>query len=132
MVELTISIITQFILFTFLVYGVILLKLQRIKQHGTLLSLTVLIHAITVIVFMIPVFVSEWLPNTNLFDSITLLEIVHETTGIIAIASASYISIRWIRNKLNPMKCKGRLIMWFTVANWLVSLATGVYIHLVL
>jgi hypothetical protein len=30
------------------------------------------------------------------------------------------------------MKCKGRLIMWLTVANWLVSLATGVYIHLVL
>ena len=114
-----------------LALGYLRYRAGDIRGHGFLLVGATIIHYGSVLALMIPVLIDEY-PNlsANPLNIFTFANIIHATTGAVALILAAYISLRWIINKLDSKKCVGKTIMQLTILNWSISLVIGLIIHL--
>ncbi|MGD0805524.1 MAG: DUF420 domain-containing protein [Candidatus Bathyarchaeia archaeon] len=122
----TISLITQFAILALLLYGYALFRKGNLARHGQVLLAAVAIHTTAILAIMLPLFLAS--PTSYVPNLTTLMglgNITHIVSGTIAEILAVYIVIRWIRNRLNPSGCRGKLIMRATMILWLISLLTG-------
>ncbi len=122
----TISLITQIAILTLLIYGYALFRKGNIAGHGQVLSVAVAIHTAAILIIMLPLFLvspASYIPNLTTLMGIG--NISHIVSGTMAEILAVYIVYRWIRNRLKPSGCRGKLVMRITMILWLISLLTG-------
>ncbi len=131
MAELTPAVASQLLLMAILAYGYLRYRAGDRRRHGYALVAATVIHYVSVLALMIPVFVDEY-PSLAAapLDAFALANVAHAATGAVAMVLAAYISIRWIANGLNPRGCTGKTIMRVTILNWSISLIIGLIIHL--
>ena len=131
MAQITPTVITQIFLMALLALGYLRYRAGDLRSHGLILVAATVIHYASVILQMLPVFLSEYPSFTSTpLASFTLLNVAHDVTGGAAMILAAYISIRWIANGLNPKGCTGKTLMRATIITWFASLLIGLYVHL--
>src|SRR5208283_3391424 len=130
----TLSLTIQIVVLFLLIYGYLLKRQLRFRQHAIAMFSAVVLHLATVFAFMIPSFVLAIVPH---FIVPNVYEITSVVTLVMAFAGASAVSLGiWLVASWRFHDVKGcfkkKRIMLTTMAMWLVSLSFGIALYAVL
>ncbi|MBT8171377.1 hypothetical protein KJN74_00700 [Candidatus Bathyarchaeota archaeon] len=126
--NLLIQIISMIIIFVSLYFK----RKGKLKLHGTVIGIAVVIHALTFILIMGPIF-SESFTFFSTETSLILVQTtwLHAIPGAIALLLAVLLLILWIINPSNTLACfKRKRTMDATLVLWLFSLAFGIVTYI--
>ena len=127
----TTSLIIQILVFGLLIYGYVLKKKLKFRQHGLTMLSAVILHAITIFGVMVPSFVGGF-SHPGAFDFSNMLVVsalVHTVTGLIAFVLGVVLAANWrLRKDLNPCFAKKQL-MRVTIAIWMIALVLGMILY---
>lgn len=122
--NLVIQIITLAIIFVSLYFKM----KNNYKMHGTTMGIAVILHALTFILIMGPIFFE----NFGFFSTKTSFNFVqttwlHAVPGALTLILAIYLVLRWAINSSNVDGCfKRKRIMDLTIILWIFSLLFGI------
>ena len=122
--NLIIQIITVVIIFVSLYFK----NKGKLKIHGTIMGIAVVLHTLTFILVMGPIFAENFTFFSTEF-SLSLVQTtwLHAIPGAIALILAIILILLWIIDSSNTAACfKRKRIMDVTVILWLFSLAFGI------
>jgi hypothetical protein len=106
-------------------------KNRNLIIHGFLSITALALNLATVFYVMIPVFLSEVSPISNLTFLQSAVVLVHVTFGVVAITMGFVIIVFWVIHPLGELNCsKAWRLMIPTFAIWLLSLIVGVLIYI--
>jgi len=122
--NLLIQIITLLIIFLSLYYK----KKGKIKIHGSIMGIAVILHTLSFVLVMGPIFSQSF----SFFSTETSLRLVqttwlHAVPGAIALLLAIFLVAKWAIQSSNIAPCyKRKRIMDVTLVLWVFSLAFGI------
>jgi uncharacterized membrane protein YozB (DUF420 family) len=128
----TISFVVQLVVLGLLLVGVWLRTAKKFRKHGITMLAAVVLHAIMVFAWMIPVFSTLFSSpgSINLADMFTVIILVHAFTGIAATILGIWIVASW-RLQANMKTCFAKKrVMLVTITLWLIALFIGIYLYL--
>jgi uncharacterized membrane protein YozB (DUF420 family) len=128
----TISLVIQLVILGLLLGGWWLKTAKKFRQHGITMLAAVVLHAIMVFAWMIPVFSTLFSSpgSINLADMFTVIILVHAVTGIAATILGIWIVASW-RLQANMKTCFAKKrVMLVTITLWLIALVIGIYLYL--
>ena len=122
--NLFLQILTLAILFVSLYYK----NKGKPKHHGALMGVAVVLHLITFVSVMGPIFFEYFnFYSTALADTLAQVTWLHAIPGAIALVLAVFLVAAWVANSSNVAGCyKRKRIMDITLLLWLVSLLFGI------
>ena len=127
-----VNLLIQIVSFLVLLISVVYKTKGKIKIHGYLMGLAVLLHFITFVVAMGPSFsdgIDFFITSTGLIGVQAMW--IHAITGSIALILGIFLILVWIINLSNIAGCvKRKRIMDCTVILWAVSLIFGIVTYL--
>jgi uncharacterized membrane protein YozB (DUF420 family) len=129
----TVTAVIQVIVLFLLIYGYTLKAKLEYAQHGKVMASAVIIHAVTIVLVMIPSLVIITSPNYVLPEPGTLFyttSIVHVVAGAIAFALGIGLVLAW-RFKDVKGCFKRKRIMDLTISLWIIALVLGVSLYVV-
>jgi uncharacterized membrane protein YozB (DUF420 family) len=122
-----IDIIVQTIVLAIIIYGFIELKYRKkVKTHALAFAIATVINTLSVVIIMIPLFLSETGEIQD--DFLTPHSIIlstHHLLGLIVLILSIFLIARWRRNKDGQGLCGDRWLMDGTFYSWLVTQALG-------
>jgi len=128
----TISLVIQLVVLGLLFGGVWLKTMKKFRQHGITMLSAIVLHAILIFSWMIPLF-SIFLSDPgsiNLADTLVIVILVHSSTGIIAFVLGIWLAGSW-HLKADMKTCFAKKnIMRVTLALWLMALFLGIILYL--
>jgi uncharacterized membrane protein YozB (DUF420 family) len=130
----TISIVIQIIVLTMLIGGVWLKRMKKFRQHGITMFAAILLHAVTILTWMMPSFSRLFTsPGAiNLVDLLTIGLIIHALAGVIAFILGVWIVASW-RLKVDVKTCFAKKsIMRVTITLWIIALVIGIILYLII
>jgi uncharacterized membrane protein YozB (DUF420 family) len=128
----TVSLVLQIVILVLLFGSVGLKGRKKFRQHGMTMLLAVVLHTITILLVMIPSFVSGFIPyfSTNISDTVSIIAIVHGAAGILAEVLGVWI-VTSLRLRKSLQYCAPRKkLMRITLILWLIALFLGVLLYL--
>lgn len=130
----TVSLVLQFVILVLLFGSVGLKGRKKFRQHGMTMLLAVVLHTITILLVMMPSFVSGFIPyfSTNISDAVSIIAIVHGATGILAEVLGVWIVTSWRLRKSLQYCTPRKKLMRFTLILWLIALFLGILLYIVL
>lgn len=126
--NLIIQILTMVIILVSLYFK----KKGKLKHHGAIMGIAVVLHALTFFMVMGPIF-SESFTFFSTETSLTLVQTtwLHAIPGAIALLLAILLVGFWVINPSNIASCfKRKRIMDITLTLWLFSLAFGIVTYM--
>ncbi|MGD6853272.1 MAG: hypothetical protein ACQCN6_14535 [Candidatus Bathyarchaeia archaeon] len=129
----TVTAVIQVIVLFLLIYGYILKNKQKYAQHGKIMASAVIIHAVTIILVMIPSLIIITSPNYVLPEPRTLLyttSIAHAAAGAIAFVLGTWLVLAWRFKDIKGCFTRKR-IMDITISLWIVALLLGIYLYVI-
>jgi uncharacterized membrane protein YozB (DUF420 family) len=128
----TTSLVIQLVVLGLLLGGWWLKTVKKLRQHGITMLAAVVLHAVMVFAWMIPIFNSLFgsLGAINLADMFTVIILVHAFTGIASTILGIWLVASW-RLQANMKTCFAKKnVMWVTLVLWLIALVIGIYLYL--
>jgi len=128
----TISLVVQLVILGLLLGGMWLKVTKKFRQHGIIMLTAVVLHAVMVFAWMIPVFSTLFSSpgSINLADMFTVIILVHAFTGIAATVLGIWLVASW-RLQANMKTCFAKKrVMLVTITLWLIALVIGIYLYL--
>jgi uncharacterized membrane protein YozB (DUF420 family) len=123
-----INIIFQILTVVLIIVAIVYKSRKRFQTHGKLMGIAIILHLISFIIIMGPVFFRDFegfVTYTSYLEVQTMW--IHVIPGIIAIILGTTIVILWALNPNNIAACsKRKRIMDITTILWLVSLLFGI------
>jgi uncharacterized membrane protein YozB (DUF420 family) len=122
------NLLAQIITFLIIIVSLYYKRKGKIKHHGTSMTIAVILHLMTFILVMGPIFSQSF----SFFSSETTLTVVqtiwlHAIPGIITLILAIYLVAIWVIKPSNITDCyKRRKYMDLTIVLWLFSLTFGI------
>lgn len=122
------NLLTQIITIIIIILGIYFKKKGKLKHHGATLGIAVILHFLSFILVMGPIFSETF---TFFSSEIGLLLVqttwLHAVPGAIAIVLAIFLVLIWAIDPSNIAGCyKRKRIMDTTLVLWLFSLAFGI------
>lgn len=127
----TISLIFQIVVLVLLFAGVGLKGRKKFRQHGITMLTAVVLHIITILVVMIPSFISGFISpgSIDLANALVVTSLVHAFVGIAALLLGVWLVASW-RLKADMKTCFAKKsIMRVTITIWLITLFLGIFIY---
>lgn len=126
------NLLIQIVSFILIVIGIIYKVKRKLKIHGYLMTLAVILHFITFIVAMGPSFsdgIEFFTSSTDLIGVQAMW--IHAITGGIALILGIVLVLVWIVNLSNVAGCvKRKRVMDIVTIFWLLSLIFGIVTYL--
>jgi uncharacterized membrane protein YozB (DUF420 family) len=103
-------------------------KKGKIKQHGTTMSVAVVLHLLTFILVMGPIFFQNFsYYSTELGVSWVQANWIHAVPGVLVLVLALFLVLAWVIHVSDVTPCyKRKRIMDATLSLWIISLAFGI------
>ena len=127
----TLSLIVQFVVLALLFGGLWLKKTKKFRQHGITMLTAVVLHIITILVVMIPSFISGFISpgSIDLANALVVTSLVHAFVGIAALLLGVWLVASW-RLKADMKTCFAKKgIMRVTITIWLITLFLGIFMY---
>ena len=128
----TISLVIQLVVLGLLLGGWWLKAVKKFRQHGITMLAAVVLHAVMVFAWMIPMFSSLFSSpdSINLADMFTVIILVHAFTGIASTILGIWLVASW-RLQANMKTCFAKKnVMRVTIILWLIALVIGIVLYL--
>ena len=129
----TASLTFQIIVLFLLLYGYLLKRQMRFRQHGIAMFSAVILHLATVLAIMVPSFVLAIIPEfitPNVYGITSVLTLIMAVAGALAVSLGVWLVASWRFRDVRGCFKKKR-IMLTTMAMWLVSLSFGIVLYIV-
>ena len=130
----TTSLTIQIVVLFLLLYGYLLKRRLRFRQHGIAMFVAVVLHLAMVFAIMIPSFVLAIVPDfivPNVYGITSVVTLVMVVAGALAVSLGVWLVASWRFQDLKGCFKKKR-IMLTTMAMWLVSLSFGIALYTIL
>jgi len=130
----TASLTFQIIVLFLLLYGYLLKRQMRFRQHGIAMFSAVILHLATVLAIMVPSFVLAIIPEfitPNVYGITSVLTLIMAVAGALAVSLGVWLVASWRFRDVRGCFKKKR-IMLTTMAAWLVSLFFGTALYVIL
>ncbi len=127
----TTSLTIQIIVLFLLLYGYLLKRQLKFRQHGIAMSAAVVLHLVVVFAIMIPSFVLAVFPDfivPNVSGIISVVTLVHVVAGALAVSLGVWLVASWRFHDLKGCFKKKRFML-LTITVWLVSLSFGIALY---
>jgi uncharacterized membrane protein YozB (DUF420 family) len=125
----TLSLVIQLVVLVLLITAYMFKRQKNYRQHGLLMFLAVILHAVIVFLIMVPSFNAIVFTETGLSLIIIALSVIHGILGIVALALGIWIVAAWrLRTSLQHCAPK-RKIMRVTIIAWLTAIALGIILY---
>ena len=128
----TTSLTIQFIVLFLLVYGYLLKRRLKFRQHGITMAVAVVLHLAMVFVIMIPSFVFAVFPEyivRSPLELTSIIGLVHEVAGALAISLGVWLVASW-RFRRDFKGCfNKKKIMLGTMIIWVAALLFGIALY---
>jgi uncharacterized membrane protein YozB (DUF420 family) len=127
-----INLLIQIVSVILVIIGIIYKLKRKLKIHGYLMSIAVLLHLVTFIIAMGPSFFDGLEFFTNFTDLLGVQAMwIHAITGGIALIIGIFLVLVWIINLSNITGCvKRKRIMDITTILWIISFIFGMITYL--
>jgi len=128
----TTSLVIQVIVLFLLLYGYLLKRRLKFRQHGITMFAAVVLHVAMVFVIMIPSFVLAVIPHYILLTPLEIVSVVgllHGITGSLAILLGVWLVASWRFRKDFKGCFNKKKIMRGTMVVWVASLLFGVAVY---
>jgi uncharacterized membrane protein YozB (DUF420 family) len=121
----------QLMVLGLLLGGLWLKAAKRFRQHGIVMLIAVVLHAVMIFVWMMPSFNLFISPGSiNLADITTVIIFVHAFTGIVTIVLGFWLIVGWrLKEDIRTCFAKKR-VMLVTITLWLIALVFGIILYL--
>jgi uncharacterized membrane protein YozB (DUF420 family) len=127
----TLSLIVQFVVLALLFGGLWLKKTKKFRQHGIVMLTAVVLHTITILVVMMPTFISGFSSpgSIDLANALVVTTLVHAFVGIAALLLGVWLVASW-RLRADMQTCFAKKgIMRVTITIWLIALFLGIFMY---
>ena len=128
----TTSLTIQVIVLLLLLYGYLLKRRLKFRQHGTTMAIAVVLHLIMVFAIMIPSFVFAVIPEyvvRNPLELTSIVGLVHGTAGTLAISLGVWLVTSWRFRKDFKGCFNKKKTMLGTMIIWVASLLFGIALY---
>jgi uncharacterized membrane protein YozB (DUF420 family) len=122
------NLIFQLATFTLVIISVAFKRKKKFKKHGQLMGIAIVMHIISFIAIMGPVFFADFEGFVSFISNLEVKTMwIHVIPGLISMMLGTSIVVLWALNPNNLAKCRKRKrIMDITVILWLISLIFGI------
>jgi len=131
---ITASLAVQIVVLLLLVYGYLLKRKLKFRQHGIVMAVAVVLHLTMVFYVMIPSFVLGVIPAYTVpvpFSLVSVVGVIHGVLGATALSLGVSLVASW-RFRKNLQGCfNKKKIMLKTLIVWAASLAFGMILYAV-
>jgi uncharacterized membrane protein YozB (DUF420 family) len=106
---------------------------QNYSKHGITMGIAVILHTVSIFFIMVPSLKSLSTSFENLLSPLTLAVLSHSVLGSFVELLGIYLIVAWISRRGDVKVCfKNRKAMKPTLALWLIELAVGIYVYILL
>jgi hypothetical protein len=131
-VIVTASLLVQVTVLALLIYGYMLYRRLKFRQHGVVMAAAVFVQVIAVFAIMVPSFVLAVFPLyiiPHTLEVTSLVSLSHEVTGGLAFVLGVWFVASWRFQKgFNGCFNKKRLML-LTMVVWLIALIFGITLY---
>jgi hypothetical protein len=131
-VIVTASLLVQLAVLSMIIYGFMLYRRLKFRQHGVVMAYAVFVQAAAVFALMVPSFVLAVVPFyivPHTLELTSLVSLGHEVTGGLAFALGVWFVGSWRFQKgFNGCFNKKRLML-FTMVVWVIALSFGITLY---
>jgi len=122
------NLIFQLITFILIIISVVFKKRKKFKIHGQLMGIAIVMHIISFITIMGPVFFADFEGFVSFVSNLEVQTMwIHVIPGLISMMLGTSIVVLWALNPKNLATCRKRKrIMYITIILWLTSLIFGI------
>jgi hypothetical protein len=127
----TVSLTIQIIVLFLLLYGYLLNRQRKFRQHGITMAAAVVLHLAMIFAIMIPSFVLGIIPGfivPNISEMISVVSLIHAIGGALTIFLAVWLVTSWRFRGLKNCFTK-KWMMLGTMIIWLVTLFFGILLY---
>ena len=129
---ITTSLAVQIAVLFMLVYGYLLKRKQKYRQHGLIMAAALISHLMVIFLVMIPSFVNSILPDyiqTSPTEVVSIVGLIHGIAGPLTAALGIWLVAAW-HFKKDINSCFGRKkVMLTTISLWMITLILGVILY---
>ena len=127
-----VNLIFQIVTVALIVVSLVYKNKKKFKAHAQLMGVAVVIHVLTFVAVMGPVFLADF---SGFVTFISLLEVqtmwIHAVFGLIAMVLGTLIVMLWALNPKKIADCfKRKRVMDITIVLWLTSLVFGIITYI--
>jgi hypothetical protein len=133
-VIVTASLILQVVVLSLLIYGYRLNRRLKFRLHGVVMAYAVFAHLAGVFAIMVPAFALAVLPKfivAHPFELTSIVSIIHEVTGGLALALGVWFVASWRFRKDFKGCFNKRKLMLATMIVWVAALIFGIAQYLI-
>jgi len=132
--EATISLAIQITVLALLTIAYALKNRKKFRQHGILMTTSVLLHIITILTVMVPSFTSYSSgalgSGVISIDPDLIITLIHVTLGLIAVALGIWLTASW-HLKTDLQRCfANKKLMKPTLIVWVIAILLGIYLYI--
>ena len=122
------NLLAQFITLAIILISLYFKKKGKIKQHGITMGIAVVVHILTFVMVMGPIFFQNFsYYSTELGVSWIQAIWLHAVPGALVLVLAVFLVIAWVIRASDVSPCyKRKRIMDVTLVLWVISLAFGI------
>ena len=131
--EATASLVLQIIVLVLLIVAVALKNRKKFRQHGILMTTSVVLHIITILTVMYPPLSSYFsFQNTGsiVIDADLIITVLHVAMGLTAVTIGIWLTASW-HLKTDLQRCfSNKKLMKPTLAMWVIAILLGIYLYI--
>ena len=104
---------------------------KKFVRHGYAMASAVVLHAVTILLVMVPSFVSGFLPSLGSLGAVwVVIVLIHIPAGIIAWLTGLLLVVEWRFRSETPLRCiKRRRVMRPLFWLWVFALILGIALY---
>lgn len=123
-----ITLISQIAILLLLILGYKYVKEKKLKTHGLIMTIALILHTLTILFVMIPSFIIYFdVLLRNVFSLGSIITLVHAIAGILAELFGIILVFEWRFRSPPNMKCaKRKWMMRLLFALWTLALILGI------
>jgi uncharacterized membrane protein YozB (DUF420 family) len=114
--------------------GSVFFKFRRsYSRHGATMAIAVILHTVSVFFLMVPSFTASAGLFENLLAPLALVILLHAVLGSLVELLGVYLVLAWVLRRGSLEVCfNNKRVMGPTLALWLIELAFGLYVYILL
>jgi uncharacterized membrane protein YozB (DUF420 family) len=128
-----VNLLFQLVIFVVLIGSVFLKRRRSYSKHGATMGIAVTLHTFSVFFIMVPSLAASMGLLENLLAPVALVILLHAVLGSLVELLGVYLVLAWVLRRGRLEVCfKNKRVMKPTLALWLMELALGVYVYILL
>jgi len=127
----TISLTIQIIVLFLLLYGYLMKRQLKFRQHGITMTVALILHLVMIFTIMVPSFVLAVFPNfivPGVSEMISVVTLVHVVAGALVVSLGIWLVASWRFRDVKGCFSRKRF-MRFAIVAWFVALFFGTFLY---